>query len=804
MADSFEKFLSKNQPKTNQNQKFVDSSPVASVFSRLGFDFVPSDPAILELSPGVKKHLEQTPKLIKDWQAEDMRNGTASRESYYKNPVFNVSKSLQNSLQKIKDSIPVIVSIDYGSGQIGGTEMVTFLIPEFSEIYEQSNIAISQLEQFINHTNRLSNVVDITPETSELPHYQQAMAVGRQLMYVVYQTDNIQNNAPILGTFTSLFVGTELVDYNEIIETYPSQIKNSITITIGEGGEVYTTNLTSTQIDTIVNNIKVVKNLVEKRRKHDENFWNKAQIILDEYQMLKSMNDGEFQKTILNGYVGTEDLKEKLVVKDVPVEPSYNVKVQYDGTIIYEPRKPDVNAISYPEFVDRTVATENTVDYFDELPEPVLTNGIVDTFNSLPKDSDIQDTYYISDTSRTYRWNGLDWYQIESHVIGDTTYITTTGQTYRWNGKEWVLISEEVPKSPVIALDDYIQIYSSNSINISFDGYSFNLSVGAFSLQSNNGLWSANADVVIYNTGTKDYSFTGISVTSFLNTEVRYSMNLVNSNTIFYNSDPNIFGTVNAGESVIVTVSARNLLNANTVDYGRVTVVPGIELPVKVVSNVAQYGVLLPSAVTQNVGSSDARLLINQVNGPYRLLAPDSADPDFWTWRNDSNDSVTIASVTDITPNTHNTDMTIQLYQANTPNTLNVNDSVLWYANVTPHVEFPNTFIYKVTTSDGQERLLTIGIDPGNVDDSNLYNEIVNTNPDIVVTNNSFAIRVFGGKPNTFVTLSGPNVSTTKLIDSNGFSLVANTSITSNGTYTYVLNFAGTGHIRTITKAIFS
>jgi hypothetical protein len=90
------------------------------------------------------------------------------------------------------------------------------------------------------------------------------------------------------------------------------------------------------------------------------------------------------------------------------------------------------------------------------------------------------------------------------------------------------------------------------------------------------------------------------------------------------------------------------------------------------------------------------------------------------------------------------------------------------------------------------------------VDDNNLFNEIVNTSPDIVVTNNAFDIRVFGGKANTLVTLSGPNISATRLLDANGFSLVANTTITSNGTYTYVLDFAGTGHRRTITKAIFS
>jgi hypothetical protein len=314
----------------------------------------------------------------------------------------------------------------------------------------------------------------------------------------------------------------------------------------------------------------------------------------------------------------------------------------------------------------------------------------------------------------------------------------------------------------------------------------------------------ANANVTILNTGTKDYTFTGVSVSNFLNSDIQYSMNVVGTNTIFYTGDPNIFGTVNTGNTMIFTVSARNLSEANTTDYGKITIVPGIEFPVKVVSNVSAQGILLPASVTQNVGSPTARLLINEVNGPYRLLAADSIDPDFYTWRNDSDSPVTISNITDITPAEYSSDMVIELYQATTPNTINVNDSVLWYANVTPSVEFPNSFVYLVETSDGQERILTIGIDRGNVDDNNLFNEIVNTNPDIVVTNSAFDIRVFGGKANTLVTLSGPNISTTKLLDANGFSLVANTTITANGTYTYVLDFAGTGHRRTITKAIFS
>jgi hypothetical protein len=801
MSNSLEKFLSKNQQKTNQNPKFSDSSPTASVFGRLGFDFIPSDPTILELSEGVKKHLQQTPKLIKDWQAEDLRNGTTDRNSYFKNPVFNISKSIQNTLQKIRNSIPTSVIFE----EFSNIPITVVSVPSLAGIYEQANVAIDQVQQYIAHTDRLSNVVDILPDAGDYPHYQQAMAVGRQLLYIVYQTDNVQNNTPILGVFTSLFVGSELVDLNDTIEPYSGQIANSIvTIDMGEGGSSLDSNLTSTQIETITNDIKSIKTFVERRRKHDENFWTKAQIIVDEYQLLKSMNDGEVQQMLINDYVGTDDLKDKIKTKDIPVEPSYNVSVAYDGTITYTPRKPTVNAITLPSFEDRSTPIEYIVDYVEDLPEPTEITGTVPTFSALPKVPEINDTYAVLDTYRTYRWSGLSWYQISGHVIGDSCYVTTTGETYLWNGVKWVFENSLTPTSPTIALDEFIELYSSNNINTSFDGYSLELSVGAFSFNTINGVWSANANVTILNTGTKDYTFTGVAVSNFLNTEIQYSMNVVGTNTIFYTGDPNIFGTVNVGNTMIFTVSARNLSESNTTDYGKITIVPGIEFPVKVVSNVSAQGILLPSSVTQNVGSSTARLLINEVNGPYRLLASDSIDPNFYTWRNDSNSSVTISSITDITPAEYSSDMVIELYQATTPNTINVNDSVLWYANVTPSVEFPNSFVYLVETSDGQERILTIGIDRGNVDDNNLFNEIVNTSPDIVVTNNAFDIRVFGGKANTLVTLSGPNISTTKLLDANGFSLVANTTITANGTYTYVLDFAGTGHRRTITKAIFS
>jgi hypothetical protein len=750
--DSLTSFLNNNQPTDNKNQKFVDSSPTASVFARTGYDFTPSDPTILELTPAALKHLNSMPKFIKDWQAEDMRNGTVT--DYYKNPVNNITTAIVNNIAAIRAAIPTKV-VQIGDENSYITE-VQCAVPELTSIYDQSNVSIAQAQSFIAHTNRLSNMAEITPETAALPHYNTALAIGKQLLYVVNQTDHIQNNAPILGTFTSLFVEPELMTFNTNIDLYAEAIANSITITVspiteGGGGESsYSSNLTSTQIETINDKLKEIKVFFEKRRKHDENFWTKAQAIVDEYQKLKSINTGgETHDKLVRGYVGSDNLKSKLLIKDVPVQPKYNVSVSYLGNITYTGTDPTINSYTIPSVVTRTTAITGTLTYYTELP----TTGL---------------------------------------VIGDEYYITTTGETWRWNGTTWIFISKVDPNSPIVTLEDYINYYSANTLHLSFNGYDLDLSVGSLIFNSDNGVWADNVAITITNTGTKNYIFSDVIDTNFLNAEIQYYFSNVSSNTIA------------VGNSATFTVSARSLTEGDTTDYGVITIVPGINIQTKITSNVAAHGILLPGFITQNVGSPSTRLPINVVSGPYQLLAADSSSPDFWTWRNDSQDPVTISTITNITDANSTDDMTITFYQATTPNTINVNDSVLWYANVNAHVEFPNTATYRVTTTDGQQRILSIGVDPGNVDDSNLYNEIINTNPDIVVTNNYFSIRVYGGKANTVVNYSGPNISGTKLLSANGYTILANNRITSNGTYTYVFDFVGTGHRRTITKAIYS
>ena len=753
--DSLTSFLNKNQPSDNKNLKFSDSSPTSSVFARTGYDFTPSDPSILVLTPAALKHLNSMPKFLRDWQAEDIRNGTVT--NYYKNPVNNITTAIINNMQAIRDAIPTRdIPESYDSEQGPSPAYTLILVPELKPFYDQANVTILQAQSFIAHTNRLANISEITPDTAALPHFDTAMAIGKQLLYVVNQTDNIQNNAPILGTFTSLFVETELTQFNNTIDLYAEVIANSIIETVfppsGEdaGYTTYSTNISPAVLETMYDKLREIKVFFEKRRKHDENYWIKAQAIVEEYQKLRRINTGgETQTKLIRDYIGSDNLKEKLTIPDVPSVAKYNVSVSYLGTITYTGTDPSVNSFTVPSVVVRTLPITGTLTYYTELP----TTGL---------------------------------------VIGDQYYITTTGETWRWDGTTWILISKVDPNSPIVTLDDYINYYSGNTLYLSFNGYDLELTPGAVIFNSENGVWSDNTVITITNTGDKNYIFSNVITTNFLDAEVRYEFSNVSSNTI------------TVGNSATFTVSARSLSESNTTDYGVITIVPGIEIQSKLVSNAVSYGILLPSSITQNVGSATQRLPINVVSGPFPLLDAASAEPDLWTWRNDSENSVTISSITNITEANSVDDMTITFYQATLPNTINVNDSVLWYANVNAHVEFPNTATYRVSTTDGQDRILTIGIDPGNVDDSNLYNEFINTNPDIVVTNNFFTIRVYGGKANTLVNYSGPNISGTRLLNANGSIFLANNTITSNGTYTYVFDFVGTGHRRTITKAIFS
>ena len=367
MSSDLQNFLTKKQQKTNQNTKFPDSSPTASVFNRLEYNFTPVDTSILEISDEVKDNLKKTPKQLKDWQADDMASNVIRRSTYFKNPVGN-------RLERIINLTKLIYSYNQLAKwrEIGGIWQITFPLQSVATLSDE--VSVVTAEQ-LAHTNRLSNLVEITEETAELPHYEQVIPVGRQLSYILYQTDDIQNTSPVLGCLTSLFFDDEYARVEAIMASIEKTISDSLinyTVSDPELGtiEVWTTTLTDEEIQIEVDkmtganesNGQNIGFRTRQRRLHDENFWTNTQKILEEYQFVRSLNDGAFQQKMLNEVVGTEALKQRLKTKDVPVQPAYNVVVNYDGTIQYLPREPNTNTISYPYFELRTRPIQIEVD----------------------------------------------------------------------------------------------------------------------------------------------------------------------------------------------------------------------------------------------------------------------------------------------------------------------------------------------------------------------------------------------------------------------------------------------------------
>lgn len=819
---SASQFLTDNARDTNKNRKFATTSPTATLLNRLGYNFDPADDTILQLSPEVLDQLRRMPRLFKDWQAEDIRNGNVG--SYYRNPVGDSVTTINRVLEEIKTKI--LISPGGETVFTGEDSYITqpVYVSPLEPIYTEANFASAEGPEFLSHTNRLSNVEELNFENANSPHYIQCSGLAKILTFMCYQVDGTETAEPSIGFFTSLLVAEEINAFKNTIITYPSLIENSIeviTVVVFTGEDSYETstkvsNLSSAQIESMVNTIRSIKILFQSRRTHDENYYRKALDITKEQKIFTNMNrGGEFDELLINDFIGTQKLKESRNIADNP--PPYERK------------------IIVSEFGHVTVYNNTTGEIVES-------------------DDD------IIDILRTPR---------EDDVIIKTVF----------EQGDPPIPSEFDSEALVLTLDDFIEQYNTNVLTVNVGTEQLNVNTGSIIFKTNNGVRSNTRIVKITNVGDNTYYYTGTAtVSNFLNSEVDViveniiksrpikTVTIANTGTGYSNGTIVITGggtdnvpatikaNVNAitgaitslnivsvgsyttrptlnvttlggtsanliailedpinsiltGESFNVSVGFTSLSSGNTVDYGLITINPGIEIRVKGYSNVSTSGILLPNSgsLVVNVGNTDYRPKINVFNGPYAIVDSSATGIEKWTFRNLSNNDVTILSVIETTNSLStngNTHMNVQLYQANTPNTLSKNETVLWYANVKPLVVFPNASTFVVTTSDGQQRTLTIGIDYGLVDESNLYNEVVNSNPDIITTTASFRIRVYGGKANTRYTYTGPNISGFGYIKPNGYATIANTSITNVGSYTYTINFEGTNHRRTLTKVI--
>ena len=293
---------------------------MANIFDRFNYNFSPSsNNAIVEFSQSTLDHLNTVPQLMTDWQKTDMENGDIG--GYLKNPVANVITILRNTCNSIYNL--VVANTSTNTNIVTGTNSTinTYFV---SITTNTSNVGGINGGNFLDHTNRISGVVNVSQTatasggelTQDLPHFETAFPIGQVVMYLLYQTDGIQNNAPIMGNFTSILIEQELESFNTVLQTTYSQINNSITIT-GSGTEaspyVRSSNLSQSQVAAIYANTSGLASMLYTRRISDESFYTTSMQIMSEYKAVSGFNKmGLTANNMVQNFIGTDKLKSRI------------------------------------------------------------------------------------------------------------------------------------------------------------------------------------------------------------------------------------------------------------------------------------------------------------------------------------------------------------------------------------------------------------------------------------------------------------------------------------------------------------
>jgi hypothetical protein len=279
---------------------------MAEIFQKLGYNFNDPEGAITPLSTESKKFLDSVPPLLNEWQSQDIADSSVG--GYFKNPTATPATAIKNKCIQIF-SLP--------AGIVGANSGATTLFANIAVNANSISTTGGEADQFIAHTNRISGVTTITPATALLPHYDTAMGIGKTIMYLTNKTDNIGNNSPIMGNFTSILIVDTLGTSNTTITPYYNQIANSLTsVTSGVHPDevtTHTSNLSYSTVHTIDQQIATINYTLRIRREHDVNYYNNSKTMVENYQTLKQFsNMGGSENTLINNYIGTDKLLSRL------------------------------------------------------------------------------------------------------------------------------------------------------------------------------------------------------------------------------------------------------------------------------------------------------------------------------------------------------------------------------------------------------------------------------------------------------------------------------------------------------------
>ena len=132
---------------------------------------------------------------------------------------------------------------------------------------------------------------------------------------LIYQTDGISNNAPIMGNFTSLFVANDLIVIYNTLSTYANIVNNSITTTIDPMTflPINTSNLTYNVVNSIATTANSANSIFYERRVHDEQFFKNSIDLLTDYKKVRGIGkSGQAESYLIENYIGSDKLLSRL------------------------------------------------------------------------------------------------------------------------------------------------------------------------------------------------------------------------------------------------------------------------------------------------------------------------------------------------------------------------------------------------------------------------------------------------------------------------------------------------------------
>ena len=276
----------------------------SGVYATLGFNFSDPNGTVQEFSANTQANLEQFPPIISEWQATDLKNNDIG--GYHQNPVAGYLNTIKITANTICIAIAnAYTSPGMNSNEPPGPLPPSYYGPSLANVATAANSIISNTENMIFHTDRVSGVTSIEGKDDVLinPYYQTATSYGKQAIYITNQTDGIIDNSPILGSMTSLLVVPQFESYASNVALYLTKVNAIIAANSDPTGA----------ITGILSGLNEINAFMTERRGHDVAFYANVKNMVNKFnQMSNYSNPGETEKYLLNNVLGTDKIKSRI------------------------------------------------------------------------------------------------------------------------------------------------------------------------------------------------------------------------------------------------------------------------------------------------------------------------------------------------------------------------------------------------------------------------------------------------------------------------------------------------------------